>query len=106
MALTSKNKQPLIDILQPEYEYPVIKRRSNSRLPYGYKISEEDFHVLVPDDDMQSLLEELIAYLDVGSITYTAAAEFLQAEADFITLEGMRMIMKRRTHPIFMTVDK
>jgi hypothetical protein len=106
MPVTTRSKQVLIDRLQPEYVYPVIKRRSNSRLPYGYAVSDEDFAVLTPNDEHQHLLQEIIKYLDDAAITYTAAAEFLQAEADFITLEGIRMIMKRRTHPIFMTVDK
>ena len=81
--------------------YPTLARRG-SRIPFGYNANEDNPSELIPDVAALDKLQETIAYLEGGALSYRDAAAFLAYETNRpITHEGLRLIYKERKHPIY-----
>lgn len=67
----------------------------NAKIPYGYKASEEDSLVLVPNPEIVVLVEQAMDYLDDGN-SYREAARWLSSESgETISHQGLANIWKR-----------
>ncbi len=73
------------------------KKRPNkaSKIPYGYKVSEEDVLVAVPNWDIIGFIEKAMDFLDAGN-SYREAARWLSENSgEEISHQGLANIWKR-----------
>lgn len=67
----------------------------NAKIPYGYRASEADCLVLVPNPEIVAFVEQAMDYLDSGN-SYREAARWLSRESgETISHQGLANIWKR-----------
>jgi len=74
------------------------KRRANrtARVAYGYRPSEDDPCILIPDEDMMDFIVEALDHIDKGGSLRETAAWLTQKTGKSISHQGINKIWKER----------
>ena len=84
----------------------IYRPRTGAPAPYGYYRDPEDPKYCDENDDETAALAVVIEFVEIKSMTIKDASKYLTQITDrYISPEGLRKLIRKRTHPIFDIID-